>query len=104
MGLRLKVRLLQAEAIETMLHGCVTCSPNPADYGRLRQVYRLMLLRCLGWWKRKCVHYNLSYARALAKIYSDSIEVTVRKTRVLFAGFAARIGEEHLPRVRVNGN
>ena len=32
--LRLKVRLLQAEVIETLLYGCMTWSPNKPNYDR----------------------------------------------------------------------
>ena len=39
----------------------------------------------------------LSYADALAKTASESIESIVRKRRILFAGFVARMGEERLP-------
>ena len=45
--LRLKVRLLRAEVIETLLYGCMTRSPNKSDYDRLQRVHRSMLLRCL---------------------------------------------------------
>ena len=51
--LRLKVRLLKAEVVETLLYGCMTWSPKKPDYDRLRQAHRSMLLRCLGWRKRK---------------------------------------------------
>ena len=34
---------------------------------------------------------------ALAKTASESIEAIVRKRRILFAGFVARMGEERLP-------
>ena len=33
--LRLKVRLLKAEVVETLLYGCMTWSPNKPDYDRL---------------------------------------------------------------------
>ena len=39
----------------------------------------------------------LLYADALAKTASESIEAIVRKRRILFAGFGARMGEERLP-------
>ena len=42
--LRLKVRLLKAKVIETLLYGCMTWSPNEPDYDRLRQVHHSMLL------------------------------------------------------------
>ena len=77
--LRLNVRLLKAEVVETLLYGCMTQSPNKPDYDRLRRVHHPMLLRCLGWRKRKRDDHTLSYADALAKTASKSIEATVRK-------------------------
>ena len=35
---------------------------------------------------------------ALLRTDSESVETTVRRRRILFAGFVARIGEERLPR------
>ena len=46
---------------------------------------------------RRCNTCTLSYADALAKTASESIEAIVRKRRILFAGFVARMGEERLP-------
>ena len=51
--LRLKVRLLKAEVLETLIYGRMTWSPKKPDYDRLRRVHRSMLLRCLGWRKRE---------------------------------------------------
>ena len=101
--LRLRVRLLEAEVIETLLCGCMTWSPNKPDDDRLRRVHRSMLLRCLGWRKRERDDHTLSYADALAKAASESIEAIVRKRRILFAGFVARMGEERLPQRMVFG-
>ena len=56
-----------------------------------------MLVRCLGWRKRKRDDHTLSYADALAKTAFKSIEAIVRKRRILFAGFVPRMGEERLP-------
>ena len=95
--LRLKVRLLKAEVIETLLYDCMTWSPNKPDYDRLRRVHRSMLLRRLGWRERKRDGHTLSYTDALAKTASESIEAIVRKRRILFARFVARMGEERLP-------
>ena len=94
--LRLKVRLLKAEVIETLLYGCMTWSPKKTDYDRLRRVHHSMLLRCLGWWKRKRDDHTLSYAQALAKSASQNIAAIVWKQVVLFAEFVARMGEERL--------
>ena len=94
---RLKVPLLKAEVIEKLHYGCMTWSPNKPDNDRLRRVHHSMLLRCLGWWKRKRDDHTLSYANALAMTASESKEAIVRKRRILFAGFIARMGEERLP-------
>ena len=96
--LRLKVRLLKAEVVETYLYGCITWSPKPNDYDKLWQVHHNMLLRCLRWRKRKREGHTLSYANALVKTDSESVETTVRRRRVLFAGFVASMGEERLPK------
>ena len=95
--LQLKVRLLKAEVVETLRYGCTTWSPNKPDNDRLRRVHYSMLLRCLGWSKRKRDDHTLSHADALAKTTSKSIEAIVPKQRILFAGFVARMGEERLP-------
>ena len=50
----------------------------------------------LAEWKRE--DHILFYAHALVKTYSKSTEATARRRRILFAGFVARLAEEHLPR------
>ena len=95
--LRLKVQLLRAEVVETLRYGCMTWSTNKPDYDRLRRVHHSMLLRCLGWRKRKRDDHTLSCADAFAKTDSESVEVIVCKRRILFAGYVARVGEECLP-------
>ena len=90
--------MLKAEVLETLLYGCVTWSPSKADYGRLRKAHHQMLLRCLGRRKRKREDHTLSYANAVLRKDSESVETTVRRRRLLFAGFVAHVGEERLPR------
>ena len=87
--------MLKAEVLEMLLYGCVTWSPSNADYGRLRKVHDQMLLRCLGWRKRKREDHILSNANALPRTDSEGDGT---QTRVLFAGFVARMGEERLLR------
>ena len=95
--LRVKVRLLNSEVVETLFYGCMTWSPKKPGHDRLRRVHHSMLLRCLGWRKRERDNNTLSYSDALAKTASESIEERVRKRRILFAGFVARMREERLP-------
>ena len=90
--------MLKAEVMETLLYGCVTRSPSKADYDRVRKVHHQMLLRFLGWRKRKRDNHILSYANVLVRTDSESVETTVRRRTMLFAGFVARMGEELLPR------
>ena len=40
----------------------------------------------------------LSHAHAPLRTDSESVETTVRRRRILFAGFVAPMGEERLPR------
>ena len=47
--LELKIRMLRAEVLETMLYGCVTWSPHACHYDTLRRAYHRFLTRCIGW-------------------------------------------------------
>ena len=87
--LRPNVRVLKAEVLETLLYRCVTSGPSKADYNRLRKGHHQILLRCLGWRKAKRGDHMLSYANALLSTDSESVETTVRRRRILFAGFVA---------------
>ena len=49
--LELKIRMLRAEVLETMLYGCVTSSPCACDYDTLRRAHHRFLTRCIGWRK-----------------------------------------------------
>ena len=83
--LRLKVRMPTAEVLETLLYGCATRSPSKADYGTLRKAHHQMLLGCLGWRKRKREDHVLSYADALLRTDSESIDTTVRRRRIFLS-------------------
>ena len=67
--------------------------PSKVDYGKLRKANYQMLLRCLGWRKRKCEDHILSYANALLRTNYESVATTVCRRRMLFAGFVASMGE-----------
>ena len=47
--LELKIRMLRAEVLETMLYGCVTWSPHACHYDTLRRAHHKYLTRCIGW-------------------------------------------------------
>ena len=93
--LRLKVRLLKAEVIDTLIYGYMTWSPNNPDYDKLRQLHHSMVLRCETEPRRP---HPLVRRGAFTKTPCKSIEVTVRNRGILFAGALTRMGEERLPR------
>ena len=47
--LELKLWMLRAEILETMLYGCVTWSPRACHYDTLRRDHHRFLTRCIGW-------------------------------------------------------
>ena len=74
-SLRLKVRMLEAEVVETMLYGCVTRRPTVTHLAILRTAHRRLLLRSIGWKRKPRDDYHkLSYADAPAKTVCENIE------------------------------
>ena len=49
--LELKIRMLRAEVLETMLYGCVTWSPRACHNNTLRRAHHRFLTRCIVWRK-----------------------------------------------------
>ena len=96
--LELKIRMLKAEVIEAMLYGCVTWSPRACHYDMLRRAHHSFLTRCIGWRKRTRTDHPISYLETLVKTGSESIEATLRKRRILFAGAVARMKDTRLPK------
>ena len=96
--LELKIRMLRAEVLETMLYGCVTSSPRACHYDTLRRAHHRVLTRCIGWRKHSRADHPISYLDTLVKTESKSIEVTLRKRRILFAVFMARMENTRLPK------
>ena len=96
--LELKIRMLKAEVLETMLYGCVTWSPRSCHYDALRRAHHNLLTRCIGWRKHNRTDHPISYLDTLVNTGSESIEATLRKRRILFAGFVARMEDTRLPK------
>ena len=94
--LELKIRMLRVEVLETMLYGCVTWSPRACHYDTLRRAHHSFLARCIGWRKHNRADWSISYLGTLTKMESESIEVTSRRRRILFAGFVARMEDTRL--------
>ena len=96
--LELKIRMLRAEVLETMLYGCVTSSPRACHYDTLRRAHHKFLTRCIGWRKHNRADHPISYLDTLLKTGSESIEANLRRRRVLFAGFVVRMEDTKLPK------
>ena len=65
--LRLKARLLKAEAMEALLYGYMTWAPRNAHYRQLRTTHHKLLLRVIGYHRVHGTHRKMSYAKALKK-------------------------------------
>ena len=96
--LQLKIRMLRAEVLETMLYGCVTWSPRTCHYDTLRRAHHSFLTRCIGWRKHNRADHPISYLDTFIKTGSESIEAILRRMRILFAGFVARMEDTRLPK------
>ena len=80
-----------------MLYGCFTWSPRACHYDSLNRAHHRFLTRCIGWRKHKRADHPISDLDTLIKTGSESIEATLRKKRILFAGLVARMEDTILP-------
>ena len=70
--LELKIRMLRAEVLETMLYGCVRWSPRACHNDTLRRAHHSFLIRCIGWRKNNRTDHPISYLDTLMKTGSDA--------------------------------
>ena len=77
--LELKIRMLRAEVLETMLHGCVMWSPRACHYDTLRRAHHRFLTSCIGWRKHKRADHPIP-------IWTRLSRREVRASRQLYAG------------------
>ena len=93
----LKVRMLKAEVMETLLYGCVTWTLGQKHFVELRTPHHNLLLRIIGFQRRQRTDHLMSYAKALKKAQCESVETTICKRHLLFAGAIQRTTNERLP-------
>ena len=96
--LELKIRMLRAKVLETMLYGFVTWSPRAYHYDTLRRAHHRFLTCCIGWQEHNRADHPIPYRDTLIKSGSESIEATLRRRRIFFAGFLARMADTRLPK------
>ena len=96
--LELKIRMLRVEVLTTTLRGCVTWSPHACHYDQLRRAHHGFMTRCIGWQKHNRADHPISCLDTLLKTESESIEATLRRRRIVFAGVLARMEDTRLPK------
>ena len=79
-----------------MLYGYAKWSSHACHYDTLRQAHHWFLTRCVGWRKNKRADHPIFYFDTLIKTGSESIEATLRRRRMLFAGFVAHMEDTRL--------
>ena len=93
----LKVRMLKAEVMETLLYACVTWTLGKEHFAELRTAQHRFLLRISGFQRRQRTDH-LMYAKALKKPQCESVETIIRKRLVDLRAFrAAEESTESVP-------
>ena len=92
--------MLRVEVLETTLYGCVTWSPRACYYDTLRRTHHRFLTRCIVGWRKynNRADHLIFYLDTLIKTGSESIEATLRRRRILFARFVARMEDTRRPK------
>ena len=101
--LPLKVRMVRSEVVEALLYGCVIWTPLKYHYVKLRTTHHRTLLQILGAWSKSPNKRILSYNHALQRTQCESIETTVRTSRLLWVGALLRMGDHRLPKRVMSG-
>ena len=77
----LKLRMLKAEVMETLLYWCVTWTLGKEHFSELRTAQHRLLPRIIGFQLRQRTNHLMSYAKALKKAQCDSVEMTIPQAR-----------------------
>ena len=84
--------------MEALLYGYMTWAPRNSHYRKLRTTHHKLHLRVTGYRRVHGTYRQMSYAKALKKTGSQSVEATNRHRRLLFAGALTRQGDKRLPK------
>ena len=96
--LTVRICMLKSAVMEALLYGCVTWAFGVEHSSVLHSAHRKLLLRIIGSHRRQRIGHGMSYAKALKKAQCESVETTIRKRRLLFAGGVRRAKPERLTR------
>ena len=64
--------------MEALLYGCMTWAPRNAHYRQLQTTHHKLLLRIIGYHRVHGTYLKMSYAKALKKTGSQSVEAIIR--------------------------
>ena len=103
-ALSLKIRMVKAEAIESLFYGCNTWTLRQEHYAKLHTVHNRVLLRIIGLQRKRPDHRMTSYNCALGIAGYESITTTLRTRGLLWAGTLIRMSVGRLPKRIVFGN
>ena len=70
---------------------CITWSPRACHNDTLRRAHHKFLTCCIGWRKHNRADHLISYLDTLVETGSESLEATLCRRRIFFAGFVARM-------------
>ena len=91
-----KIRMLRAEALGKY---CTSASRGAcARATTTRRAHHRFLIHCLGWRNHSRAGHPISYLDTLVKTGNERIEATLRRRRILFPGFVARMEDARLPK------
>ena len=74
----------------------MTWTLGQEHFAELRTAHHNLLLRIIGFQRRQRTDHLMPYAKALKKAQCESVETTIRKRRILFAGGVQRTTNERL--------
>ena len=94
----LKLCMPKADVMETLLYGCVPWTLGKEHSAELRTAHHRFLLRIIGFQRPQRTDHLMSDAKARKKAQYESVETTIRKRRLLFAGAVQRTHNERLTR------
>ena len=75
---------------------CVAWALGLEHSAKLQTAHHNLLLRIIVFQSRERTYHHMSYAKALKKAQCESVETTIRKRRLLFAGAVRRTGKKRL--------
>ena len=76
----LKLRMLKAEVMETLLYGCVTWTLGKEHFAELRTAHHRFLLRITGFQCRQRTDHLMSYDKALKQAQCESMRASTPPT------------------------